>query len=90
MGVLNALKSHVITFDDARYMILSPYIYEEAKKYKCDESVLNSINLSLELDVIGRQFPEMFEEAIKEIENMIYKYLANKDIVDDFIITCEN
>ena len=85
-GAIEALSNNAITFDEARSVILNPYVLDKAIIAGCDNEVIELIDKGLELDCIKRQFPELFQSSICEIRDNLVTYLVKVNISNNIIV----
>ena len=79
-GIIEAFEKEAISFNTARALLVRPFMLDKARRMECDVEVIKAIDMSLELDVAQRQFPQIIPLMIEEIKDILIVYISNAKI----------
>lgn len=69
VGTINSLKNNAISIDEAEKFLFSPYMIKFLKDKKCNEDIVNIIELGCELEDIISLIPDKFNNILENMNN---------------------
>lgn len=85
LGIVNALKENLITYDDAWNWLLNIRTLQVVESKRLDKDIIEAIHLGTELGDVQRLIPHAFGKSCDEIINLLKKNLMENPLKSEQI-----
>ena len=83
IGILDSLKNHVISIEEAERIIFSPYMENRLRRHNVRSEIIDIIICGCELEDIESLLPEELDKNINDLLNRTIVLLKQYEKIDD-------